>query len=132
MNDGWTAMFDHAIPSCCTVAAHPFWYREKFVEDAKNFAEGWRSWGLNINALEITDQGHLLFKTCQNTPAPITAGYTVNDEGDRPNRENRFVTLMFEEYPISNDPNKSNYLNEVLDEKDGFTKVIGRKANCTQ
>ena len=125
-------MFDHAIPSCCTVAAHPFWYREKFLEDAKDFAQGWRSWGVNINALEITNQGHLLYKTCLDKPAPISAGYTVNDEAWRPISESRYVTLMFEEYPIANDPKKANYLNDALDEKDGFTKVIGRKANCTE
>lgn len=130
MDDGWTAIFNHTIPSCCTVAAHPFWHRDKFLDDAKSFAAAQRDEGVNINAIEITDQGHLLYKTCQDIPAPVSAGYTVNDEDSRPNQENRFATLLFEELPMRNDPNKSNYQNEVLDEKDGFTKVIGKQAKC--
>ena len=42
------------------------------------------------------------------------------------------MTLLFEEYQKKNDPNKPNYQDVALDEKDGFTKVIGRKAVCTE
>ena len=33
--DGWTIVHDHALePQCGTVAVHPYWYKEQYLDDA--------------------------------------------------------------------------------------------------
>ena len=79
--DGWTIVHDHALePQCGTVAVHPYWYKEQYLDDAFEFAALFRDNGVHVNALEITEQGHLLFKECfTEVPKPISPGYTVKE-----------------------------------------------------
>ena len=79
------------------------------MDDAFNFAAGLRSWNIHVNAIEITDQGHLLYKECltEEAPRPLSPGFTIEDQEDLPRqhskRENRIATLLWEEPPYSPD-----------------------------